>query len=106
MPKDIAAEVEQRVIAIAAEQAGRSPKDITLATHFVNDLSFDSLDAVEFVMETEEEFDIQIADAEADNIQTVEQAVTAIVAKLTPVNPLADDASTKPSEQSSEQPAN
>ncbi|KAF5356014.1 hypothetical protein D9756_003836 [Leucocoprinus leucothites] len=45
---------------------------------FANDLGLDSLDAVEVVMAIEEEFSIEIPDAEADEIQTVQQVLLAI----------------------------
>jgi NADH dehydrogenase (ubiquinone) 1 alpha/beta subcomplex 1 len=38
---------------------------------FTSDLGLDSLDAVEVVMAIEEEFGIEIPDAEADEINTV-----------------------------------
>ncbi|CAL1695466.1 unnamed protein product [Somion occarium] len=42
---------------------------------FAEDLGLDSLDAVEVVMAVEEEFAIEIPDAEADEIKTVDQAI-------------------------------
>jgi len=39
---------------------------ITKDTHFKNDLSFDSLDAIELVMKLEDEFEIEIYDSEAE----------------------------------------
>ncbi|KAI0691321.1 acyl carrier protein [Cytidiella melzeri] len=42
---------------------------------FAEDLGLDSLDAVEVVMAVEEEFSIEIPDAEADDIKTVQQAI-------------------------------
>jgi acyl carrier protein len=42
---------------------------------FTNDLGADSLDTVELIMEFEKEFDIQIPDDQAENIQTVGQAI-------------------------------
>ena len=73
------ASVEERVIDIVAEQLGVSKDQITRETSFVNDLGADSLDTVELVMELEEEFDInipdEIADEQAEKIQTVGQAI-------------------------------
>jgi len=48
---------------------------VTAASHFVNDLALDSLDTVELVMAVEDEFGIEIPDAEADKIQTCKDAV-------------------------------
>nr|XP_031864376.1 acyl carrier protein [Kwoniella shandongensis]KAA5531448.1 acyl carrier protein [Kwoniella shandongensis] len=42
---------------------------------FTSDLGLDSLDAVEVVMAIEEEFAIEIPDAEADEITTVQKAI-------------------------------
>ena len=38
-------------------------------------LGADSLDTVELVMSLEEEFDCEIADEEAENITTIQQAI-------------------------------
>jgi len=43
---------------------------------FTSDLGLDSLDAVEVVMAIEEEFGIEIPDAEADEITTVQQGTS------------------------------
>ncbi len=69
------ASVLERVIDIVAEQLGVEKEKITRESSFVNDLGADSLDQVELVMELEEEFDVNIPDDVAENIQTVGQAV-------------------------------
>ena len=69
------ASVDERVVAIVAEQLGVNKDQINLETSFVNDLGADSLDTVELVMELEEEFDINIPDDAAEKIQTVGQAI-------------------------------
>ena len=50
-------------------------KPLTNEASFTNDLGADSLDTVELIMEFEKEFDIQIPDDQAENIQTVGQAI-------------------------------
>ena len=67
--------VEERVIAIIVDQLGVDPSDVTLDSHFRDDLEADSLDLVELMMAFEEEFGGEISDEEAMNIQTVGQAV-------------------------------
>ncbi|KAG1755193.1 acyl carrier protein [Suillus paluster] len=52
---------------------------LTTSSSFTDDLGLDSLDAVEVVMAVEEEFAIEIPDAEADEIKTVQQAIDYIV---------------------------
>lgn len=56
------------------DQAKLSP-----TASFTGDLGLDSLDTVEVVMAVEEEFSIEIPDAEADEIKTVQQAINYIV---------------------------
>eukprot|EP00658_Telonema_sp_P-2_P084735 TRINITY_DN9493_c0_g1_i1.p1 TRINITY_DN9493_c0_g1~~TRINITY_DN9493_c0_g1_i1.p1 ORF type:complete len:154 (+),score=47.19 TRINITY_DN9493_c0_g1_i1:148-609(+) len=48
--------------------------------HFKNDLGLDSLDVVEVVMAIEEEFMVEIPDADAEQIQTCKEAINYIVA--------------------------
>ena len=69
------ASIAERVIDIVADQLGVDKEKVAPETSFVNDLGADSLDTVELVMELEEEFDINIPDDEAENIQKVGQAI-------------------------------
>ena len=73
-------EIEEKVISIVSEQMGVDKAEINKDTSFVNDLNADSLDTVELVMEFEDEFEMSIPDEEAEQIQTVGQAVEYIVA--------------------------
>lgn len=68
-------EIEEKVVAIVAEQMGVDKGEINRETNFVNDLNADSLDTVELVMEFEDEFETSIPDEEAEKIQTVGQAI-------------------------------
>ena len=67
--------VEDRVQTIVCEQLGVSAEEVKLEASFSDDLGADSLDTVELVMAFEEEFEIEIPDEEAENIQTVKNAV-------------------------------
>ena len=67
--------VEDRVQKIVCEQFGVSAEEVKLEASFIDDLGADSLDTVELVMAFEEEFEIEIPDEEAENIQTVKNAV-------------------------------
>ena len=69
-------EVQAKVIDIIAEQMQIPKEQITVQTHFVNDLGADSLDTVELIMEFEKEFNISIPDEQAETITTVGQAVS------------------------------
>jgi len=68
-------ETFNRVKEIIVEQLDVEESTITMEASFRDDLEADSLDVVELVMELEDEFDIEIADEEAENINTVGDAV-------------------------------
>ena len=71
-------EVAAKVVEIVCDKLSASADRVTMETSFVNDLSADSLDTVEFVMELEEQFDINIPEDDAEKIQTVGDAVAYI----------------------------
>lgn len=53
---------------------------VTPTAHFQKDLGLDSLDTVEVVMAFEEEFGVEIPDAEADKILSTSDAISYIAA--------------------------
>lgn len=65
------AEIETKVIEIVAKQFATSKEKVQRTTRFQEDLSGDSLDTVEFVMELEDTFNIEIPDSMADKIKAV-----------------------------------
>ena len=67
--------VEDRVKKIVSDQLGVSMDEVQNDSAFVDDLGADSLDTVELVMALEEEFDLEIADEDAEKISTVNEAV-------------------------------
>jgi acyl carrier protein len=71
-----AANVEGKVKKIIAEQLGVAEDEIKTTSSFIEDLGADSLDIVELVMAMEEEFEVEIPDEEAENIKTVQDAVS------------------------------
>ncbi|MDA7829357.1 acyl carrier protein [Gammaproteobacteria bacterium] len=70
--------IEDRVKKIVSDQLGASVDAIENDSSFVDDLGADSLDTVELVMALEEEFDLEIADEDAEKISTVNEAVAYI----------------------------
>jgi acyl carrier protein len=60
---------------IIVELLGANEDDIKMDAHFREDLEADSLDLVELIMAFEEEFEGEISDEQAQNIETVGQAV-------------------------------
>jgi len=75
-------DIERRVIRTVAEQFCEPEDKITRETHIENDLHGDSLDAVELVMELEDEFDLPITDEDAEKLKTVGDAVDYLVERL------------------------
>ena len=68
-------DVSSKVKKIVADHLGIDEAKVTDESSFIDDLGADSLDTVELVMAFEEEFEIEIPDEEAENIQTVKNAV-------------------------------
>jgi len=68
--------IAERVQKIIIDKLGVEDSEVTPEASFTNDLGADSLDTVELIMEFEKEFDISIPDEQAENIQTVGQAVS------------------------------
>lgn len=73
-------EVTERVLNVLKTFDRVDPKKVSTASHFVNDLGLDSLDAVEIVMAFEEEFAIEIPDAESEKINSIPEAIDFICA--------------------------
>ena len=67
--------VEEKVREIIVDQLGVDDKQVTASAIFIDDLGADSLDTVELVMALEEEFDIEIADEDAEKIAKVQDAI-------------------------------
>ncbi len=63
---------------IIAEVLNVDQEELTMDTTFVDDLGADSLDVFQIIMGIEEEFDIEIANEEAEKIVTVGDAVEQI----------------------------
>ena len=68
-------EVFEKVKNIIVEQLGATESSVTMEASFIDDLGADSLDIVELVMALEEEFDIEIPDADAEKVTTVGDVV-------------------------------
>ena len=68
-------EIFEKVKGIIVEQLGVSEDIVTMEASFIDDLGADSLDIVELVMGLEEEFAIEIPDADAEKVVTVGDVV-------------------------------
>lgn len=72
------ADVFDRVKEIIVDRLDVEDSKVKMEASFKEDLEADSLDVVELVMELEDEFDMEIADEEAEKINTVGDAVNYI----------------------------
>ena len=68
-------EIESKIKEIIVKDLGVKESEVTRTASFVNDLGADSLDCVELVIDFEHEFGIEIDDNEAENINTVGEAI-------------------------------
>jgi acyl carrier protein len=79
--------VYERVKGIVVRQLGVQESEVKPNSSFKEDLNADSLDLVELVMSLEEEFSnggkqIEIPDADAEKIETIQDAVDYIEKRL------------------------
>lgn len=79
------ATILERVQEVVAEKLSVDESEVVLDASFTEDLNADSLDLVELIMAFEEEFSnddvtLEISDEDAENIQTVQQAVDYLAA--------------------------
>ncbi len=75
-------DVSQKVTNIIVEQLGVSAEEVKPGASFVEDLGADSLDLTELIMAMEEEFDIEIADDDAQGLLKVQDAISYIESKM------------------------
>ncbi len=75
-------EIASKVKNIIVDKLSVDASEVTDNANFTNDLGADSLDTVELIMEFEKEFDIKIEDDQAQQIQTVGDAIDHVSAAL------------------------
>ena len=75
-------QIESKVKEIIVKNLGVKESEVTREASFKYDLGADSLDCVELVIDFEHEFGITIDDIEAENINTVGEAIDYIKAKI------------------------
>lgn len=75
-------QLQQEIFELAASVVSTSVDEITSQTRFVDDLNYDSIDMIEFVMQAEEKFGIDVPDDQAAQIHTIGQVVEVISIKL------------------------
>jgi acyl carrier protein len=78
----MADDVFDRFKKCAVEVLAVDDGQVVVTAKFGDDLDADSLDLVELVMALEEEFDITVDESELEGIETVQQALDLVQAKL------------------------
>ena len=63
--------VFERIKAMIKDELNVPEEKITMEARLAEDLGADSIDAVELIMNIEDEFEVQVSDEEAQNIKTV-----------------------------------
>ena len=74
-------DLARRIKEIIADRLNRNMEELVDDARIMEDLGADSLDTTEIIMALEEEFNLEIDD-EANNIQTVGDAVSYIKSKI------------------------
>jgi len=74
-------EILAKVKSVVAEKLNVGEDQVTSDAKFVEDLGADSLDQVELVMALEDEFELNISEEEAEQLETVGAAVDYILSK-------------------------
>ncbi len=74
--------VARKVREIVAEQLGVPEDEILPSSTFGEDLGADSLDVVECLMALEEEFEVAIAEDEAEEFETVKDLIDYVVTRI------------------------
>jgi len=76
------AEIKKRVEKVISQVLKIDAKEITPAANFAFDLGADSMQSIELIAAFEEEFNIQMDEQKAREVQTVEGAVDFIAGYL------------------------
>lgn len=72
----------ERLTTMIVDRMGVDKDTINMESRFKEDLGADSLDVVEFIMELEDEFSVEIPDSDAETLTTVGAVVTYLDSQL------------------------
>jgi acyl carrier protein len=74
--------ISNKVSSILIDKLGLAETELTPDANFIKDLGIDSLDYAELVMEFEQAFNIRIPDSDAEQLETISQAIDYIEKQL------------------------
>ncbi|QAX83772.1 acyl carrier protein [Pseudomonas sp. DTU12.3] len=66
---------ESRLTSVIAVRLDKDEAKVVLSSRFIEDLNVDSVDAVELILDLEEEFGIEIPDQDAEKVKTVKDVL-------------------------------
>ncbi|XP_024363292.1 uncharacterized protein [Physcomitrium patens] len=72
-------QVADRVLSVLKSSAKVDPLTVSETASFQNDLQLDTLDQVEIMMAIEDEFALEIPDADADNMKSTKDVIEYVV---------------------------
>ncbi len=75
-------DILEKIVEVMANSFELDPKDIVPEALLVDDLGFDSIDAIDFAVGVEEEIGIKVGGEELKGIRTVADAVNLIYEKV------------------------
>ena len=78
------ATVADRVVAILTQRLGISPEVVRPTAELAEDLGVDSVDAVEFTLALEREFNVALPDAIIADVRTVQDVVDLVCQRTAP----------------------
>ena len=68
----------KRLIKVVVKELGVEDEEVTPNANFIEDLGADDVDIIELVIAIEEEFNVQITDAQFEKMRTVQDAFDTI----------------------------
>ena len=83
--------VASRTIELLTEYLGIPPEAVTPAAELAEDLGVDSIDAVEFTLALEREFDVSLPDATLADVRTVQDVIDVLHERLDARSDVAPD---------------
>ena len=78
------ATVADRVVAILTQRLGISPEVVAATAELAEDLGIDSVDAVEFTLALEREFNVTLPDDTIAGVRTVQDVVDVVCQRTVP----------------------
>ncbi|MDO4661826.1 MAG: phosphopantetheine-binding protein [Tissierellia bacterium] len=73
--------IREKIIDLVEQSLELNKEDIDFDADLVNELDIDSIDLLDFIMQVEDEFDVEFEEDELDNIKTLNQMIEVLESK-------------------------